>query len=125
MSDDFQGSHYIQLQPGDSNVPYAFRFIACSANTANDGAIPFGATMHKLQRVRCHEANSTAESTKPIASASLTSNTITAYLSWTTDGIIPGMHHVTIRATAVVGGASTAVALTRNYDFDRIVMRDK
>jgi hypothetical protein len=28
MSDDFQGSHYIQLQPGDSNVPYAFRFIA-------------------------------------------------------------------------------------------------
>ena len=125
MADDFNGSHYIQLQPGDSNVPYSFKFIACSATTANDGAIPTGATMHKLQRVRCHEANSTQESTKPIASASLTSNTVTAYLSWTTEGISRGVRHLNIRATAVLGGVTTNVSLTRNYDFDRIVMRDK
>ena len=125
MADDFKGSHYIQLQPGDSNVPYEFKFVACSAATANDGAMPYGATMNKKQFVRSHEANSTVESTKPIASAALTSNTLTAYFSWTTDGIAPGMRHLRLRMTAVAGGVNTNVSHTRNYDFDRLVMRDK
>jgi len=124
MADDFQGSHYVQLQPGDSNVPYNFKFTACTASTANDGAIPYGATMHKLQRIRAHEVNSTHESTQPIASAVLSSNTVTAYLSWTTVGISRGMYHFTLKLTAVIGG-STVISLTRNYDFDRVVMRDK
>ena len=125
MADDFKGSHYIQLQPGDSNLPYAFKFVACSAATANDGAMPYGATMHKKQYIKSHEANSTAESTKPIASAALSSNTLTAYFSWTTDGIGRGMRHLVLRMTAVLGGVVVDVFFVRNYGFDRFVMRDK
>ena len=125
MADQFKGSHYIELQPGDSNLPYSFKFVACSAATANDGAMPYGATMRKMQYIRSHEANSTAESTKPIASASLSSNTLTANFSWTTDGISPGLRHITMRMTAVLGGVNTDVSFTRTYDFDRLVMRDK
>ena len=51
MADQFKGSHYIELQPGDSNLPYSFKCVACSAATANDGAMPYGATMRKMQYI--------------------------------------------------------------------------
>ena len=120
--DSYEGSHYVTLQPGDTNVPVRFRFNACTASSANDGAIPYGATVHN-KSVSIHAARSTAESTALIVSCSLSSNTIVTYLTWSTE-VARGKYHLTAKLTCALGG-STATLMKRQFDFQRLYLKDR
>ena len=120
--DSYEGTHYVTLQPGDTNVPIRFRFVPCTASSANDGAIPFGATVHN-KSVKVHAAKSTAESTALIVSVSLSSNTIITYLTWSTQ-VARGKYHLTADITCALDG-STALAMVRQFDFDRLYLKDR
>ena len=45
MSDHFQGTDHIELQPNDQNIPVRMKFKAASASTKNDGSMPYGSTV--------------------------------------------------------------------------------
>jgi hypothetical protein len=120
--DSYEGTHYVTLQPGDTNVPVRFRYNPCTASSANDGAIPYGATVHK-RRVSVHAARSTAESTHLIVSCSLSSNTVVNYLTWSTR-LARGKYHLTARITCALEG-STVMAMVRQFDFNRLFLKDR
>jgi len=42
---DITGSSAVVLRDGTIDYPLSFRFSPCSAATANDGSLPFGATI--------------------------------------------------------------------------------
>lgn len=42
---DFEGVEKVVLRPGANAVPITFAFVAASNNVANDGSVPFGATI--------------------------------------------------------------------------------
>ena len=45
MSDSFETSGIIVLQPGSATIPYSFTFAAATSATSNDGSIPYGSTI--------------------------------------------------------------------------------
>ena len=120
--DSFEGSHYVTLQPGDTNVPIRFRFKPCSASTANDGSIPYGSSLHN-KTLKVHAARSTALSTAAIVSVSQTSNTLVAYLTWTTE-LARGKYHLRATVTCALGG-STGTVMKRQFDFNRLYIKDR
>jgi len=120
--DSFEGSHYVILQPGDTNVPIRFKFKPCTATTANDGAIPYGSSLNN-KSVSVHYYNSTVATTHLIVSSVLSSNCVVTYLTWTTK-VARGRYHMNIDVTAALGG-STATAMVRQFDFDRIYLKDR
>lgn len=120
--DSYEGTHYVTLQPGDTNVPVRFRYNPCTASSANDGAIPYGATVHN-KSVKVHAARSTAESTALIVSVSLSSNTIVTYLTWSTK-VARGKYHLTATITCALEG-STVTAMKRQFDFNRLFLKDR
>ncbi len=48
MSDSFDTSGLIILQPGSEAVPYSFTFTASSSTTANNGSIPYDSTISSV-----------------------------------------------------------------------------
>jgi hypothetical protein len=120
--DSFEGSHYVTLQPGDTNVPIRFKFKACSATTSNDGSIPYGSSLHN-RVIKAHYHNSTAVSTHLIVSSVLSSNCVVAYLTWTTN-VARGRYGLDITVTAALSG-STATAMKKQFDFNRVFLKDR
>lgn len=120
-SDDFQGSDYICIQPGDSFVPIGLKLNAASASTANDGSIPYGSTVVSSS-MSAHHENGTDATTTLIAVTTESGNTIYGYLSYST-ALTAGWYHITAKVTLSVAGRSTD--MTREFDLDRIRVKDK
>ena len=123
MADKFDGSDHLDLQPGDSNVPQAFRFNPSTASTANTGAIPYGSTlMSSTAFVHRHDDTSVDASTALIVSKTVSSNTVTVYLQHSTM-VPPGQYDLVVKPTFSLTGSATD--FTRQYDFDRIFLKNR
>ncbi len=118
--DSFQGNESITIQPGDINVPVSFRMVAASASTKNDGSMPYGSTLISAT-VLAHSANGTA-TTSLVANSTETGNTIVAYLSYSS-ALAASLYHVTVTATFSISGSTLVMA--REYDFNRVFVKDR
>lgn len=116
MADNFKGSDWITIQPNDLLVPYSFLFTVCSASTKNDGAIPYGETITRVDPT-IHTESGTVCTTEILIESSLTSFTDTLWLSYpSTRGV--GRYHITF---------NVALSNTSNvieFDFNRLVAKD-
>ena len=120
--DDFQGRNYITVQPGDTNVPLQLKFSPASASTKNDGSIPYGSTIHAITWIKAHHVDSTTPfSTTLIVSASLTSNIVTAYLTYTT-GLATGQYNLVTKLEINLAGTTS---MKRQYDCRRIFLKNR
>ena len=123
MADSFDGSNHVDLQPGDENVPLGFRFNPCSASTANDGAIPYGSTLaSSTWSVHLHDDTSVTASTLLVSVSVSSDRTVTAYATYSS-GFMEGLYDVVVKPSFSLSG-STRV-LTRQYDFDRLYLRNR
>jgi len=120
-ADDFQGSDYICIQPGDSFVPVALKLNAASASTANDGSMPYGSSVVS-STMSAHHEDGTDATTTLITASTESGNTIYGYLGYSTT-LISGWYHITAKVTISVSGRSTN--MVREFDLDRIRVKDK
>jgi hypothetical protein len=121
MPDNFQGSNYTVIQRGDVNVPVRLRLKACSASTKNDGSMPYGSSVIS-STCSSHWGQNGAATTSLIASATESGNTIVTYLSYSSD-LKKGAYHLTAKVTVTLSG--TTEVMTREYDLDRIFIKDR
>ena len=126
MADSFQGTDSITLQPGDINVPVYLRLVACSASTKNDGSMPYGSTVISAV-VNIHRGAGGADATTYLVDSSTEiANTIIAYLTYDSNSTgwgENGLYNLTATVTMDLDGA--AFNMTREYDLNRIYVRDK
>ena len=123
MADDFQGSDYIDLEPGSSNVPYRFNITVASSSKKNDGHLPYGSTLHTSTARAHHSGGSTAGTTALISSVSVSSQDVIVTMNYTSE-LSAGLYHMRLNITASVQG-STATPLRKHLDFDRIYLKDR
>ena len=122
MQDDFQGRDTITLQPGDTNVPYRFKFTPCTATTKADGAIPYGSTLHAVSAINVRSTDlGQSSSTGMVVSAALSSNQVVAYLTYTT-ALPSGQYKLTVKVQVNTGGST---AMKRQFDFRRLYLKDR
>ena len=120
MSDSFDGSGHVIIQPGDSRIPIVLRLRAATASTNNDGSLPFGSTVKKAIPT-FHSASGTA-TTKFNPVVTYSSNRVTTQISYSSL-LTAGLYHGTWTITASVGG-STVNPMVRQYDLNRIYVRN-
>jgi len=118
--DSFKGADYVTIQPGDTNVPLYLKFKPATATTANDGSIPFGSTLQSISWVKTHN-DGVAASTAMIVSKSLSSNMVKVFLTYTT-AIPSGKYDLTCKVAVNLSGTTH---MTRQYDFNRIYLKDR
>ena len=115
MSDSFQGTADIILQPGSSSVPYTFTFAAASSATANDGSIPYGTTISSAA-VKAFDTAGTDVTTQMVASDSLATPVVTVNLKYpTTSG--DGKYSLEFVLTLSSGAKM-------EFDFTRVFAKD-
>jgi len=120
--DKFQGSGFIDIQPGTKNKPIYLRLKPCTASTKNDGSMPFGSTIAQC-RVRAHRAADGVSASQLVSRSTVpTSNTIVAYLSYSTT-LAPGLYHLTALVKMSVSGLTTYYQ--EEYDFNRVMVKDR
>jgi hypothetical protein len=119
MGDSFQGTESVIIQPGDLNVPVRFRVTVATASTLNDGAIPYASTV-KTVAFKLQNSRGGAASTM-ISSSRLDGNTVIAYLSYSSN-VGVGLYHLTATITASLSG--TTRVMSREFDLNRVVVRD-
>lgn len=112
--DDFQGNSSIVIQTHDSEVPYAFRFPACSAEDVNDGAIPYGTTISSCAATAKNAETGLDASAALIKSVTVDDDKVTLELSY--PGAV-GTFHITFVLTL-----STGAKIEK--DFIRVMARD-
>ncbi len=118
---DFQGSKSIFLQPGDTKVPYGFKWTICTGTTENDGAIPYGQSVSSVLTAIKHESGLVC-TTGILTSSSLSAGITTILLTYpSSSGFLTGRYHITFTVT-IVDGATT---YTKDFDFNRLIVRDK
>jgi len=124
MADSFQGSNLIDIQPGDTNVPYQFGFSVASSSGRSDGSFPFGST---LAFITCdaHSVDGVAVSTGNMVHAasdlSYDGNNVVIPLTYSTE-LSNGRYHLEIMATVVIQG-NTSDVFVKQFDFDRVEVR--
>ena len=113
----FKGTHVIEVQPSDDDVPYTFNFPVASSASANDGAIPYGETI-SAYTVSAHTHPAGTDATADlIASDARAGTEITVSIQWpTTNG--QGVYHLRFVLTLAVSGADI------EYDFNRVYAKD-
>lgn len=121
MPDHFQGTHHVELQPGDVNLPIRFRFTVASASTANDGSAPFGSTLHSVISTIKDDKGIDA-TTSILSSSQVTQNVVTVYLNHSSD-VSDGRYTLTSKVSFALAG-STRI-FTREFDFRRIFLRNE
>ena len=122
MGDNFQGNDSITIQPGDINVPVFLRLSACSASTKNDGSMPYGSSVISAA-VTAHKGVGGADATSNLISSSTeVANTIIVYLTHNA-ALEKGLYNITATVTMDLDGA--AFNMTREYDLNRIYVRDR
>lgn len=121
--DSFQGADYINLQPGDSNVPYRFNITVASSSKRNDGHLPYGSTLcSSTARAHC-AGGSTVGTSNIVGAVSVSSEDVLCRLNYSTDAGL-GEFHIKIIVTASVQG-STVIPLVKQLDFNRVYMKDR
>lgn len=126
MGDHFRGSNIIQLQPGDTSVPFRFQFTVASSSGKSDGALPNGSTV-----VSCvadaHRGNdgvavTTGDLVHSNTDFSYDGNTAVIPLTYSST-IGAGTYHLSINVTASING-TTSDLFIKQFDFNRISVRD-
>lgn len=128
--DAFQGSRDVKLQPGDTNVPYNFKFTVASSSNRNDGALPYGSTVIS---VTCdsHKNDGTMVSTGNLVHSNTdfqySSNVVMIPLTYSTQlssgDLGHGLYHLSINVLASRLG-NTSDAFTKQFDFNRVEVGD-
>ena len=113
MSDSFQGSEIITLQPG-SNLSRTFTFAAASSAAANDGSIPYNTTISEAD-VKAFDETGSDKTSEIVAAESNTSLVVTIKLKYPTSG--EGRYSLEILLTF-------SNAETEEYDFTRVYAED-
>jgi len=119
MPDAFQGSGSITLYPGDANVPISMRFPPCTGSTKNDGAVPYGSTIHSATATATYLDDGSG-STAIITSVVSSSHKVIIYLSHSTT-VPTGLHSVIAIVTWELSGS--AIYMTRPFDLDRVYVK--
>lgn len=123
MGDNF-GDGFINLQRGDTNIPYHFNLTVCSSSTKNDGAMPYGSSVNSFT-VTAHPQDSTAVYNKMISESSKSgsdgTNLIVKLGYHSTLG--EGIYHLRFLVVGKLGSNDTA--FKREFDFDRIYVKDR
>ena len=129
MADNFQGSNLIEIQPGDTNVPYQFGFSVASSSGRADGSFPFGST---LSSITCdaHRVDGVAVSTGNMVQATsdfnYDGNNVVIPLTYSTElmstELGAGRYHLEIMATVVIQG-NTSDLFIKQFDFDRVEVK--
>lgn len=120
--DKFQGSGSIDIQPGTKNKPIYLRLKPCTASTKNDGSMPFGSTIVWC-KVYAHRAADGVSASQLVSKSTVpSSNTIVAYLSYST-ALAPGLYHLTAKVKMSVSGLTTYYQ--EEYDFNRVMVKDR
>ena len=115
MSDSFDKTNAIILQPGDATVPYTFTFAACTSATANDGSIPFGSLISTYV-VKAFDESGADVTTDLVVSDSSTTLVVTVNLKYPAT---PGAGRYSIE---IVLTLDTAAVM--EFDFTRIYAKD-
>jgi len=113
MSDSFQGSSIITVQPGDHSSSYTFTFAACSSATANDGSLPYGTTIASCVTT-AYDETGTDCTTLLIYTESLATPVVTVGLKWPTTA---GRYSLEFVLTLSTGSVM-------EFDFTRIYAED-
>lgn len=112
--DSFKGRSGLILQPNDSSVGYSFNFTVCSSSTANDGFLPYGASISSCT-VTSTKSDGTSV-TDLIESYSIVANTVVVVMGYpSTSGA--GRYHLTFLVTTDDGQLVEA-------DFNKVTARD-
>ncbi len=119
MPDAFQGSGSITLYSGDANVPVSLRFPPATGSTKNDGAVPYGSTIHSYSVVSRY-LDDDSSSTALISSLTASSERVTVYLQHSTS-VPAGLHY--LYATVTFSLSGTTLRMTRPFDLDRIFVK--
>ncbi len=123
MSDNF-GDGHINIQPGDSNVPFHFKLTVCSSSSKNDGAMPYGSSVTSFA-VTAHPQDGTVSYSKLISESSKAgsdgTDLITKLCYNTT--LLAGIYHLKFVVVGKLGGESTA--FKREFDFNRVYVKDR
>jgi hypothetical protein len=114
---DFKGTKSIALQPNDADVPYSFSFDVCSAEDANDGALPYGSTISDCE-VKAFNRETAAEVTSEmVGTTGILANVVSVPLTWpATAGA--GKYKLRFVVTLNTGA-------TKEFDFNRVEAKDK
>lgn len=115
MSDLFETLGTITLQPGSATVPYTFTFAAASSATANDGSIPYGATISTVD-VKAFDAAGNDVTSEMVVSESNTTLVETVNLKYpatTGEGVYSLEFLLTLSTGAVM-----------EFDFTRVNAED-
>ena len=120
MADDFQGSDNITIWPGDTMVPYRFQVTVATSSNKNDGHIPYGSSVIKVDTYEVFSERGTTL-TDVIASApTLDGNTIVVPMNWSTDmKASKDIYHLRMKIVCTRGG-STVNAFKKKLRFNRI-----
>jgi len=118
MTDSFKGTEYINIQPGDSNVPVSLRLVAATNSTSNDGSMPYGSTV--VSSSMSAKTAAGVATTDLITSSTESGNTVIAYLSYSSD-LVKGLHNITAKVTMSISGS--ILNMTREYDLNRIYVK--
>ena len=121
MTDHFQGTNHIELQPQDNNVPLKFKFNAASASTANDGSMPYGSTVKSVVST-IKDSYGIDATTSLILSSALNGNSVIVYLKHST-AVQDGLYTLTLKMGFALQG--TTSIFTREFDFRRVILRNE
>lgn len=123
MGDNF-GAGVINIQPGDSNVPYHFKLTVCSSSRKNDGIMPYGSSVTSFA-VTAHVQDGTVSYAKLISESSKAGSDGTdliARLCYNST-LLAGIYHLTFAIVGKLGGESTM--FKRTFDFNRVYVKDR
>lgn len=120
MPDHFQGTNYVELQPGDINIPIKFIFTAASASTTNDGSMPYGSTVKSVVSSIKNDFGTDA-TTSLISSSAINENSIIVFLSYSSN-IALGKYILTTTVKFALSGTTTI--MTKEFDFSRVYLRN-
>jgi len=113
---DFKGNYTLVIQPKDLKVPFNFIFSNCTAQTSNDGSLPYGLTINAIE-AKAHKEVGTDVTSEMISSSAFGGLIVNVKLKYpATSG--PGRYHLTIKLTL----SDTSEI---EFDFNRIVAMDK
>lgn len=121
--DNFEGADYINLQPGDSDVPFRFNITVASSSKKNDGHLPYNSTLIKSTASAHHNKGSTVGTSGIVGAVSVSSEVVICRLNYST-GAGLGLFHLKLTVVASVQG-STADPFKRQLDFNRIYIKDR
>ena len=123
MVDSFKGTGVINLQPGDTSIPYRFRLTVATSSNLNNGTLPYNSSVCSASaQIRQRNGSSVGTSDLLVASTE-DGNTLIAKLGYSTN-VVRGLHHIRWIATCSVAG-STVTPMKKELDFNRLWIKNR